>query len=187
MSTHCQLAAQMPTPPFSPSPTDFPHSDGSLQSTLNLLDSLEDFYRNQRAWIEQARAALDQAFEESEGLQFEQSSLPSPPVSESDVTGSITGRSDNRSDEEHWQSLLARPDPTLGARKKKGLQLAETIQSRRSPPYKRVRRITSRNDLNQRKQMLNMMDEVVQARMDSCKIAYRMVRNANSRIEPQRQ
>ncbi|KAG6854850.1 hypothetical protein C0991_012040 [Blastosporella zonata] len=170
----------MPTPPFSLAPEEFPHSDGSLPSALHLLEALDDFYRNQRTWIEQARAALDRAFEESEVVQTEQLSLPSPPTSESDGSGSSTGNLDIASDDEHPPSSSSRPDATW-ARKKKGLQLALDIQSNRSPSHKRVRRITSRKDLEQRKQMLNMMDEVVQARMDSCKFVHRMVRNANKR------
>ncbi|KAH0587721.1 hypothetical protein J132_00527 [Termitomyces sp. J132] len=168
------MSAYIPTPPFTPIHTELPHSDGSLHSTLNLLDALDEFYRNQRVWIEQTRDALDQAFEESEALQSEKakSSLPSPPISEAD----LSTRSDIPDDEQRLGSV-PRPNPDW-ARRKKSLQL--TLDIHNDPQlHKRIRRITSRKDLDQRKRMLNMLDEIVKARLESCKFAHRMVRNTN--------
>ncbi|KAG6903502.1 hypothetical protein C0995_005525 [Termitomyces sp. Mi166 len=159
-------AAYIPTPPFTPIHTEIPHSDGSLHSTLNLLDALDEFYCSQRDWIEKTRAALDQAFEDSEAMQSEQSksSLPSPPSSESDLSG--TARSDITDNDQRLGSAT-RPSPDW-ARRKKGLQL--TLDIRNDPQrHRRIRRITSRKDLEQRKRMLNMLDEIVQARMESCR------------------
>ncbi|KAG6911222.1 hypothetical protein DXG01_003089 [Tephrocybe rancida] len=168
-----QAAYNPSIPPFFASPAAFPELDGSIHSTLNLLESLDDYYRNQRVWIEQARNALDRAFEESEVMQSEQSksALPSPPASESD--SSSPDRSDITSDDEQRpRSGSFTRFESNQSRKKKGLQLSVDIQnscSHSSLSHKRVRRITSRKDLEQRKQMLNMLDEMMQARMDSCK------------------
>ncbi|KAG6880375.1 hypothetical protein C0992_007786 [Termitomyces sp. T32_za158] len=154
----------IPTPSFTPIHTQLPHSDGSLYSTLRLLDALDEFYRNQRVWIEQTRVALDRAFDESEAIQ--KSSLPSPPILESDPSG----RSDDPSDDEQRVTRLS-PDWT---RRKKGLQL--TLDIHNDPRlHKRIRRITSRKDLDQRKRMLNMLDDIAQARMESCRFTHRMV------------
>ncbi|KAG6869308.1 hypothetical protein C0993_000061 [Termitomyces sp. T159_Od127] len=157
-----------PTLSFTPIHAQLPHSDGSLHSTLRLLDALDEFYRSQRVWIEQTRVALDYAFDQSEAIQ-PKSPLPSPPISESDQSN----RSDDPGDEQH----ATQPSPDW-ARRKKGLQL--TLDIRNDPRlHKRIRRITSRKDLDQRKRMLNMLDEIIQARMESCRSIHRMVKNTN--------
>ncbi|KAG6830835.1 hypothetical protein H0H92_014487 [Tricholoma furcatifolium] len=142
--------SSLPTPPFSPVQSHLPPSDGSLHSTLNLLDSLEDFYTNQRRWIDHTRIALDRAFDESEAVHTDSSS------------------SSVRSDDEQRS---ASPDNRV--RRKKGLHLK--LELLNSPPsHKHIRRITSRRDLDQRKQMLEMLDEIAQARIDSCRFVRRI-------------
>jgi len=45
-----------PAPPFSPTSPN--RENGSLQSTINLLDSLVDFYQEERGWVDRVRTNL---------------------------------------------------------------------------------------------------------------------------------
>ncbi|KAF8076530.1 hypothetical protein FPV67DRAFT_421125 [Lyophyllum atratum] len=182
MSTTYQLSC-IPTPPFSPHPGIPSPPDTSFQSTLDVLDSLLEFYQQERVWVQRTRTALEEAF-----LQVDQSdhpdTLPSPP-SESASTSSA-GCSDKSYPTAGPPPASPKPLTSQWSRRKKGFKLrldGLAPHNNRMLVSQRVRPIVSRKDFSQRKRILDMLDQMMEARMESCQGINRLVRNA-SRAEP---
>jgi len=150
--------------------------DDSHQSTLDLLDSLLDFYHQERAWVQRTRIALEVALQ-----QVKQSDLlPSPP-SESAST-SNTECSDKLHPHERPHPASDEQPVSQWSRRKKGFKLKLNglgPHNDRIIPVQPLRRITSHRDFSQRKQILDMLDQMMEARMESCQTINRLVRNAN--------
>ncbi|GLB33941.1 hypothetical protein LshimejAT787_0108250 [Lyophyllum shimeji] len=137
--------SSLPTPPFSPRPI---MPDDSLRPTLNLLDSLVDYYQQERDWVQRTRTALENAFQQVQQPD-QPESLPTPP-SESDST-SPTARSGKPSNPHNSRFTPVRP----------------------------LRPIASPKDYFQRKQILDMFDQMVEARIESCQTVNRLIRNVS--------
>ncbi|KAF5387979.1 hypothetical protein D9615_000526 [Tricholomella constricta] len=161
------ISYQLPT-----SPTMIPATDGSLQSTLTLLDSLVYFYEQERAWIHRTRTALDDAYKLSQ-LEPTQS-LPSPPPTDSD-----SSNNSDVSDNNDPSPASAAQAASQSSKRKKGFKLRLNSCDNRIASPKPIRRIASHSDFTQRKQILDMLDRAMEARMESCQRVNRLVRDAN--------
>lgn len=155
----------MSTLPFSPLPYILPPLDNSAESTITLLDSLVEFYQHERVWIDRTRAVLEDAFQASASTRFDaETTLPSPPpdivgiVSKCGPTGEIPCKQPSQ--------LLRRQ----GFKSDRPLVAVES---------KSVRPIKSRKDFSQRKEILDALDRMMEARIDSCRRVNRIVRDAN--------
>lgn len=155
-----QLNSAIPTPPFSPK-HDCPDQN-SLQPTIQLFDSLIDFYRQQCIWASRTRTALREAAQRDTefDVEYMSGSLPSPPDS------TIEQECSEKSSPESPKQTLSR-----WQRRKTGFKLRLDGLDRK--------RVYRSENLVQRERILQMFEKMIEARLESCERVNRLVRNAN--------
>jgi len=141
------------TPPVSPHshPSSLHTSEESLQSTVELLDVLIEYYHRKRLWIHHARAAL------------RQTSLRDSICESKDPedTASIPPQTD----------LIAASQPNIRT-------LATPSRCQRHQAVLKVGRRAPRSRA-ERERIVEQFEELVATRLESCKRLNRLVRNAN--------
>ena len=171
----------LPTPPQSPTTREV------ARSAVNLLDSLESFYQQERYWVHHTRAALELTI--TKGIDApSRPGLPSPASSSSSsLEGALSPASSTTSDatavdvpiikmepEPSPPSLLL-PPSTRWMRRKNMMRLKiDGISVDR-----RKRRPSRAPQTEPSARLLEMFSELMDARMESCQRVQRMVRNAN--------
>jgi len=136
------------------------HTD-AFRSSINVLDSLLGFYQQEQMWVYRTRASLELAF--SQGPDEASGSDPLPSTSEElNVTLVKT------------ESPVSPPiSSTRWFRRKKKYNLKLEgigLRGRRKPPSK---------GHQNRVQILEMFESMVEARMESCQRINKLVRNAS--------
>lgn len=159
-------------------PPGSPRVSHSIDSTINLLDSLKAFYHQERMWVYRTRASLELVLEAA-------------PSAGSDATMSSTG-SDMTMDSEEGGTTLAilprgrvKAEPTspadlrattLWTRRKKGFKLKLEGISMRS----RKRQVHGQDaPPTQGVQILELFENMMQTRMESCERVSRLVKDAH--------
>jgi hypothetical protein len=174
-----QPNTSLPTPPSSPQRSLRPSRP--IDSTVKLLDSLVAFYHQERMWVYRTRASLELVLEPA--LSSTSSSATSTLESDSPMevdesttlnTAAIRALGGDTVESSTAPGLRA----TLGMRRKKGFKLKlegistrakrrETDLGHEAPPTPGV-------------QMLEMFENMMQARMDSCERLRSLVKDANT-------
>ncbi|TFK75781.1 hypothetical protein BDN72DRAFT_831215 [Pluteus cervinus] len=167
----------MPTPPCSPDSTrPREHGDPSLQSTIELLDSLVAFYQHERMWVYRTRASL-----QASAIQDESDSPQSPSSTTSSDTESVVIKSEPGLSPPASPVLSSSPS-SRWSRRKRGfkLQLEGKSSNRRPVPYSlKQSHSPSQSASHSRERILEMFEKMMEARMESCERVNRLVRNAN--------
>ncbi|KIM90931.1 hypothetical protein PILCRDRAFT_155785 [Piloderma croceum F 1598] len=169
----------LPTPPSSPQRSLRPSRP--IDSTVNLLDSLVAFYHQERMWVYRTRASLELVLESapsstSNSATSTVESDSSMEVDESTTLNTTDMRAPGGDNVE--SSTVPGLRATLGMRRKKGFKLKlegistrakrrETNLGHEVPPTPGV-------------QMLEMFENMMQARMDSCERLRSLVKDANT-------
>lgn len=162
----------IPTPPFSPHALA-PHMV-SYKSTINLLDSLVAFYQQERMWVYRTRASLELAFHDAPASTNEPADT-SPPTPAS-VPPAEEGESAVKAEP-------GTPPPMSPAQ-----QTQQNRWLRRKRGFKlKLDGIPSRNRQGRPKselpqsgvQILEMFEDMMESRMESCQRVNKLVRNAN--------
>jgi hypothetical protein len=184
----------MPTPPFSPEiDATPPHMDSPLKSTINLLDSLVAFYQQERMWVYRTRASLEEAFQDppsSTGSTSGQPgdtafTLPSPSSLAPPVeVESALAKTEPPSGSPHTSPTQP---PTRWLRRKKGFKLKldgigpRNKRTLSSQPGNQTDQYHSPDAPNSQSgvRILEMFENMMEARMESCQRVNRLVRKAN--------
>lgn len=168
----------LPTPPRSPTIHE------PTQSAVNLLDSLQAFYQQERHWVHHTRASLELAL--TKGIdapppaQVAASSPPSSAASSPDTNSISSGASDAPSIKEEPDTpppvdVIATARKTLWMRRKAGMKLKLNGLA----PAPRRRRPHRAPPSEPGARLLEMFSELVDARMESCQRISRLVRDSN--------
>lgn len=157
-------------------------SDPSLKSTINLLDSLLDFYQQECIWVYKTRASLSEisyspsSQSDSSSNESQSSASPSPPSSvDTDIVKSEPMPSppippSRSSSSSRW------------SHRKRGFKLRlDGIASarRRASPLHRSQSASARRGPNPREHILELFEKMMESRMESCERVNRLVKNAN--------
>jgi len=156
--------SSLPTPPCSPQRSLRPSRP--MDSTINLLESLISFYHQERMWVYRTRASLEFVLE-SVPFEGRDHSLRSSMGSESDSLDENVSTDTS--------SLPSRD--TLWMRRKKSFKLkleGISIRGRRRHTFSGHEAPTSGI------QMLELFENMMQARMESCERVTKLVRDAST-------
>ncbi|KAI0796620.1 hypothetical protein C8Q75DRAFT_202428 [Abortiporus biennis] len=166
----------LPTPPRSPATYE------QQPSAVNLLDSLQTFYQQERYWVHNTRASLELAL--AKGIDAPPlaaaAASPSSSVTSSPDSGSINS---GVSDPVSIKTEPTTPPPmdpiaarqSLYMRRKAGMKLKLDSLA----PLHRRRRPLRASPSEPSARLLEMFSELVDARMESCERISRLVRDTN--------
>lgn len=169
-------ANALPTPPQSPTSQEVAHS------AINLLDSLQAFYQQERYWVHHTRAALELAI--TKGIDAPAlSTSPPPSSSQRDVSPTSSTTSETLSvdtpiikmEPELAPPSMTRAQATRWMRRKNMMRLKLDGLS----VSQRKRRPMRAPPTEPGARLLEMFSELMDSRMESCQRVQRMVRNAN--------
>jgi hypothetical protein len=165
----------LPTPPCSPDRTLRPSHP--IDSTLHLLESLIAFYHQERMWVYRTRASLELVLEAAPSG----GSDTYTSAAESDLTTEEDGSTIATPALGGIKAELTPPSgarDTLWMRRKKSFKLKLQGISTRGKP----RHTTSGHEvpLTPGVQILELFENMMQARMESCERVTKLVKDANT-------
>jgi hypothetical protein len=163
------------TPPSTPPPSSRP-----IDSAISLVDSLLAFYHQERMWVYRTRASLELVLEAAPS-----GASDSTLVSTSESTATVE-------EKEGSLSIIVHPRDNTGMDLMYPANSPTTLWTRRKKSFKlklegismrgRKRRTTAGQEAPQTPgvQMLELFENMMEARMESCERVSRMLRDANT-------
>ncbi|KAH9899818.1 hypothetical protein C8Q73DRAFT_743667 [Cubamyces lactineus] len=170
----------LPTPPQSPTSNEIVHS------TAMLLDSLEQFYQQERYWVHHTRAALELAL--SKGIDGPAvADAPSPSsstqsaLSPTPSMGSDTTAVDAPIVKMETDATMPPPSSSRSAQATRWMRRKNMMRLKIDgiALHHRKRRPSRAPPTEPAARILEMFSELVDARMESCQRVQRLVRDAN--------
>jgi hypothetical protein len=165
------------SPPSTPPPSSRP-----IDSAISLVDSLLAFYHQERMWVYRTRASLELVLEAA-------------PSGASDSTLISTSESTATVEEKKGSlSIVVHPHDNIGAVPIYPINSPTTLWMRRKKSFKlklegismrsRKRRTITGQEAPHTPgvQMLELFENMMEARMESCERVSRMLREANSNV-----
>lgn len=167
----------LPTPPSTPPPSSRP-----IDSAISLVDSLLAFYHQERMWVYRTRASLELVLEAAPS-----GASDTTLIATSESTATVEKKEDSLNIVVHprdnigMEAIYPTNSPTtLWMRRKKSFKLKlegismrgrkrQTITGQEAPHTPGV-------------QMLELFENMMEARMESCERVSRMLREANSTV-----
>ncbi|KAI9000960.1 hypothetical protein BD414DRAFT_473169 [Trametes punicea] len=168
----------LPTPPQSPT------SNELVNSTAMLLDSLEQFYQQERYWVHHTRAALELAL--TKGI--DAPPLPDAPSPSSSTQSALSPAPSTASDTTAVEPPAVKvetdaipPPPSRSAQASRWMRRKNMMRLKIDgiSLHQRKRRPLRAPPSEPAARLLEMFSELMDARMESCQRVQRLVRDAN--------